>query len=151
MQYSCHNFLLRTIGTYELCLKLLINILHFAFIFISVVQLFQYQRSMILPTCNMQMIMTLALAASVWDCCVVMLSMSGICNCIYSLISPQRCWFSACRDVTGEVWHADEVLSAQLLSAQLLFPRSAGDHSEEETETATEVGGCPLLAAGLRS
>ena len=34
-----------------------------------------------------------------------------------------------CRDVTGEVWHADEVLSAQLLSARLLFPRSAGDQS----------------------
>ena len=48
---------------------------------------------------------------------------------IYSLSSPQRCWFSACRDVTGEVWHADEVLAAQLLSAQLLFPRSAGNHS----------------------
>ena len=56
-----------------------------------------------------------------------------------------------CRDVTGEVWHADEVLAAQLLSTQLLFPRSAGDHSGEETETATEVGGCPLLAAGLWS
>ena len=50
-----------------------------------------------------------------------------------------------CRDVTGEVWYADEVLADQLL-----FPRPAGDHSEEETETATEVGGCPcpLLVCG---
>ena len=88
---------------------------------------------MILPTCNMQMILTLALAASVWDRCVVMLSMSGICNCIYILQSKQSPEMlvlgMTCRDVTGEVWHADEVLAAQLLSTQLLFPRSAGNHS----------------------
>ena len=71
---------------------------------------------------------------------------------LQSNLSPEMLVLGmTCRDVTGEVWHADEVLSAQLLSAQLLFPRSAGDHSGEETETATEVGGCPLLAAGLWS
>ena len=52
-----------------------------------------------------------------------------------------------CRDVTGEVWHADEVLAAQLLSAQLLFPRSAGDHSGD----GDSDGSGRVSAAGLWS
>ena len=52
-----------------------------------------------------------------------------------------------CRDVTGEVWHADEVLSAQLLSAQLLTARSAGNHSGDGDSDGSGL----LLAAGLWS
>ena len=86
---------------------------------------------MILSTCNMQMTLTLLPLSLRQSGSAVLMSMSCIYNAyLQSKQSPEMLVLGmTCRDVTGEVWHADEVLSAQLLSTQLLFPRSAGNHS----------------------
>ena len=89
---------------------------------------------MILSTCNMQMTLTLLplslrQSGTAMLCCHVV-NVRHLQLYLQSKQSPEMLVLGmTCRDVTGEVWHADEVLSAQLLSTQLLFPRSAGNHS----------------------